>query len=96
MGFKELPKPRAVNSFQVRHASWHRGGFCGVVLPWAGSRRACRRGLGCQPTSYLSNEDFPHVWYLQVSLKRQKHFMNGPRLRRVEEVDQCFSKAALR
>lgn len=42
----------------------------------------------------LSNEDFPRVWYLQVSLQRQKHFMNGPRLSRVEEVWQCFSEAA--
>lgn len=40
MGSKELPKPRAANSSQVGRASWHRGGFCGVVLPRAGSRHA--------------------------------------------------------
>lgn len=94
MGFKELPKPGAANSCQVGRASWHRGGvlWCRAATGWV---TACqRRGLGCQPTSYLSNEDFPRVWYLQVSLQRQKHFMNGPRLSRVEEVWQCFSETA--
>lgn len=96
MGSKELPKPRAANSSQVGRASWHRGGvlWCRAAMGWV---TVCqRRGLGCQPTSNLSSEDFPRVWYLQVSLQRQKHFMNGPRLSRVEEVWQCFSEAALK